>query len=60
MMLNTILIVLTTTFSLALILFLLGRYIYKRSHNMPTGDCAYCKVGVNKLLKQYRKKYAHK
>ncbi len=59
-MLNTILIILVSVTSITFISFLLGRYIYKRAHNLPTGDCAYCAVNKDKLLKQYRKKYAKK
>ncbi len=36
---------------------LLGIYIYRRSKNLPTGDCAYCHKNKNKLLKEYHKKY---
>ena len=36
---------------------IVGAYIYKRVHHMPTGDCACCHTNSKKLLKQYRKKY---
>ena len=36
---------------------LLGRYIYKRIHHLPVGDCAYCQNKSKKLLKEYHKKY---
>ena len=36
---------------------IIGTYIYKRIHHMPTGDCACCHANTKKLLKQYRKKY---
>lgn len=36
---------------------LLGIYIYKKRHNIPTGDCASCANKKNALLKAYRKKY---
>jgi len=39
---------------------LLISYIYKRVHNIPTGDCAECRKGTAKLLKEYHKKYAKK
>ena len=42
-------------FSLFLIGTLVGRYIYKRMHNLPTGDCACCQINTKKILKQYRK-----
>ena len=35
----------------------LGTYIYKRVHHLPTGDCACCHKNTKKLLKQYHKKY---
>ena len=59
-MFNTILVIVTATLSVSFILFLLGRYIYKRMNGLPTGDCAYCKVNTKKMLKQYRKKYSQK
>ena len=36
---------------------LIGTYIYKKTHNIPTGDCASCANKKNALLKAYRKKY---
>ncbi len=36
---------------------LIGIYIYKKAHNIPTGDCASCANKKNALLKAYRKKY---
>ena len=44
-------------FSLSLIGYLLGSYIYKRTHNLPTGDCACCHKKKGQLLKEYRKYY---
>ena len=44
--------------SIALIAFfgvLIGRYIYKKIHHLPTGECAECKS--RNLLKEYRKMY---
>ena len=36
----------------------IGTYIYKRIHHMPTGECACCKkVNTSKIYKEYRKKY---
>ena len=59
-MINTILIVVTVLFSTLLVGTLLGRYIYKRAKGLPTGDCAYCHKGVNKMLKEYHKLYSNK
>ena len=33
---------------------LIGIYIYKRVHHLPTGECAMCHKGTKKLLKEYR------
>ncbi len=44
--------------AISLLLFfgwLIGSYIYKRKHNIPTGDCAECRS--KSLLKEYRKMY---
>ena len=35
--------------------FLIGRYIYRKTHNLPTGDCAMCHKSTKKLLKEYHK-----
>ena len=35
--------------------FLIGRYIYKKVHHIPTGECAECHK--KSLLKEYRKMY---
>ena len=46
---------------IAIALFLvavIGTYIYKRIHHMPTGDCECCHSNTKRLLKQYRKKYS--
>lgn len=42
-------------FSLSLIGFLLGRYIYRCMHNLPTGDCECCHINTKKILKEYKK-----
>ncbi len=55
--LSILLMVLTIVFSLGFIGLLVGRYIYKRSHNLPTGDCASCYLKSKKFLKEYHKKY---
>ena len=55
--LSIILIVVAIVFSLSLIGYLLGSYIYKRKHHLPTGDCAYCHKNKGQLLKEYRKLY---
>ena len=46
--------------SIAFIGTLLGIYIYKRIHHLPTGDCAYCHKGKDKLLKEYHKQFGNK
>ena len=35
--------------------FLIGRYIYRKIHHLPTGDCAMCHKSTKKLLKEYHK-----
>lgn len=39
---------------------LIGRYIYKRIHHIPTGDCAYCHKGTKQMLKEYHSCYNKK
>ncbi len=43
-------IVLTLFFGL-----LIGRYIYKKIHHLPTGECACCHKSKKQLLKEYHK-----
>lgn len=37
---------------------LIGNYIYKKKHHLPTGECSCCKS--SKLIKEYRKAYPKK
>lgn len=39
---------------------LLGRYIYKKKHHLPVGECAYCKSSKHNLVSDYRKTYPKK
>lgn len=55
--LSTILAIIVISSSVIFIGTLLAIYFYKRAHNIPTGDCAYCHINKNKILKQYHKKY---
>lgn len=36
---------------------LIGRYIYRKTHNLPTGECECCHKSKDQLLKEYHKKY---
>lgn len=53
--LSILLAIICTLISLGLIGYLVGSYVYKRKHNLPTGDCACCHINTKRLLKQYRK-----
>ena len=55
---SLLLAILTIISSLALIGFLVGIYVYKRKHNLPTVDCACCHKSTKKLLKEYHKCYS--
>ena len=37
--------------------FVIGRYIYKKAHHLPTGECECCHKSSKQLLKEYHKKY---
>ena len=39
---------------------IIGSYIYKKIHHIPTGDCAACQARSKKLLKEYHKMYPKK
>ena len=48
---------------LAIVAFLatiIGIYVYKKTHHLPTGECAYCHKGTSRLLKEYHKMYSKK
>ncbi len=38
--------------------FLIGNYVYRRKHHLPTGECACC--GKANLVKNYHKAYKKK
>ncbi len=42
---------------IAVVLLIIGVYIYKKIKKIPTGDCACCGSKGNKLIKAYNKKY---
>lgn len=46
--------------SIAFIGTLLGIYIYKRIHHLPTGDCACCHKSKEQLLKEYHQQFKSK
>lgn len=52
-LIEIIVIIATLTFVLGYI----GTYIYKRMHNIPTGDCSVCKKRMNKMVKKLQKDY---
>ena len=43
----------------AFLTFVLGRYIYRKTHHLPTGECECChsSTSKNKLVKDYKKTY---
>ena len=56
-MFDTILTIVVISLIVAFFGFLIGRYIYKKSHHLPTGECAACASKKNNWVKQYHKKY---
>ena len=54
---NVLLIVVVVITSVAFISVLLGRFIYKVKHHIPTGDCASCQVHSKKMLEAYHKEH---
>ena len=49
-----LIIVLTIVFIAAVI----GSYIYKKKHHLPTGECECCHKSKEQLLKEYHKLYS--
>ncbi len=43
--------------AVSIVVGVLGRYIYKRVHKLPTGECACCQQKKKQLVKKYHKKY---
>ena len=39
---------------------ILGFYVYKKVHHLPTGECACCQTNGKRLVKQYHKCYCNK
>ena len=34
---------------------MIGIYVYKKAHHLPTGECACCHKSAKKMLKEYHK-----
>ena len=49
--------ILTIVLTFAFLAMVIGVYIYKRAHHLPTGDCACCHKSKKQLLKDYYKQY---
>ena len=49
--------IITLVLTIAFLAAVIGVYIYKRVHHLPTGDCAYCHKSKKQLLKDYYKQY---
>jgi len=41
----------------AFLAFVIGRYIYRKAHHLPTGECECCHSHKSNLVKQYNKAY---
>ena len=52
---SILLAVICILFSVSLIGLLVGRYVYKRMHGLPTGDCSCCHINTKKILTKYHK-----
>ena len=50
-----LLIILTITLVTIFFGAIIGAYIYKKVHHIPTGECACCQNKAKKILKEYRK-----
>lgn len=55
--LSTSIAVIVAILSASFIATLIGVFIYKKKHNLPTGECAYCHMSKKEFLKAYHKKY---
>ena len=50
--------ILVVVITLSFLLFLLGRYLYKKKKGLPTGECACCASKGKSLVKSYHKTYS--
>ena len=44
--------------AIGFVLTILGIYIYKKIHHIPTGECENCHKSKKELLKEYHKRYS--
>lgn len=49
---------LVIVFSILVVFGNIGYFIYRKIKKKPTGECQYCKINTQKILKNYRKKYS--
>lgn len=52
---NIILIIVTVILVVAFFAYLIGSYIYKKSHHIPTGECAGCSSKMRRAFDQAKK-----
>ncbi len=52
--------ILVLSMAVAFVAIIVGVYIYKKVHHLPTGECACCHKNKKKLLKEYHKSYSDK
>ena len=58
---NEILLIILTIFVVFLFFgAIIGTYIYRKVHHLPTGECACCHTSTKKMLKKYHKMYGQK
>ena len=58
---NTIWIeIIVLTLVIAFVATMIGIYVYKKRHHIPTGECACCQSKGKKLVKDYHKCYCYK
>ena len=50
--------ILVITLVIAFLGFVLGKYIYKKIHHLPTGECECCHKSSKELLEEYHKRYS--
>lgn len=52
--------ILVVVIIIAFLGFVVGRYIYKKAHHMPTGECECCHKSKKQLLNEYHKEFDKK
>ena len=52
--------ILTVVLAIVFVATIIGVYLYKKAHHLPTGECEMCHKSKKQLLKEYHSLYGKK